>query len=786
MTALYQSILEGTQTGVYVRELDSYEILYLNRRAREIFDVAEGEELAGQKCYRQFYHQDVACEDCPARLRNVEQTAPQEKLLGGCFYAAKGKIIDWCGREAYIEYLTDITEAKWVSDKLRLANQNLQQKYEEKLLYRERAITDDLLSACRINLTQGVIEEMTVGKAKGYERSYRYKMNYVEQLEPFIMDVWLTGEQNAQMSREGLLKSYANGESTVAVEYMAELVSERHVWVRGEASMMRHPGTGEVIAFIYNREITTKMRLFHVLECLMSIEYDEIYVVDSVNGLFQAMAPGKYMLEGQQQEGKYLDEISALVERAPIEQDRQRLREELNIEFLHRCLLEETTHVLEVSLISKNGKPRLKQIRCMYLNPQVGLILITLMDIEDMVMEERRKQERLTEALMQAREANRAKSRFLASMSHEIRTPMNAIIGLNTIIKQEIDDREHVLDCSEKLDSASRYLLSLLNDILDMSRIESGSMTLAQQPFDSGKFWENLNILAKTQADLKSVQYLFDWKGEEHRTYVGDETRLKQIIINLINNAIKFTSEEGYVKVTVEEGAKVCGRAPVFVSVEDNGIGISKEFLPKVFGTFTQEHIGNTTSYQGSGLGLSIARSFAQMMDGDITVESEEGVGTIFRVKVLLDVSEKQADVQETLDEPAGEMDFTGKKVLLVEDHPLNAIVAKNLLSRRGFAVEHAQNGEEALRIFSESSEGSFDAVLMDIRMPVMDGIEAAMRIRRMKRADAVTIPIIAMTANAYEEDRRRTANAGMNAHLAKPIDPEQLFRTLGEFIFRE
>ena len=780
---LYRSILDGMQTAIYVRDFKSYELIYLNRRAREIFGMDEGETLAEQKCYVRFHHQNAACRDCPARLRNIEQTAPQEKMIDGRIYATRGKVIDWCGREAYIEYLIDVTDTKQVSEQLRLTNESLEKKYEEMLLYREKAITDDVLSACRVNLTQGIIEEMTVGGAKGYERSYRRRMNYVEQLGAFAMDVWLTDEQNAMLSREGLLAAYARGENKVSVEYVAELMSGYHVWVRGEASVVRHPRTDEILAFIYNREVTGNRLLLHVLECLMSYEYDEIYVVDSVNGTFHAIAIGEYAIEGQRQGGSYQDELATLMERAPLEEDRGRLREELSIEFLHRCLMKENAHELEVSLISKNGRARLKQIRCMYLNSQIGMFLITITDIDEMVRAERRKQELLSVALNQARDASRAKSQFLASMSHEIRTPMNAIIGLNTIIKQDIDNRDQILDCSEKLDSASKYLLALLNDILDVSRIESGNMTLAHQPFDGEKFWENVNILARMQAEIKSVTYLFEWKREENRTYVGDETRFKQIIINLINNAIKFTSEEGYVKVTVEEEKPADGRVAVRIAIEDNGIGISEEFLPQLFDTFTQEHIGSTTSYQGSGLGLSIARNFARMMDGDITVKSTLGKGTTFWVSVVLDVDENShAKVQETA-EVAVETDFTGVNILLAEDHPLNAIVAKNLLSRRGMNVVHAENGEEVLRFFLESEEGSFDAILMDVRMPLMDGIEAARRIRAMKREDAAEIPIIAMTANAYEEDRKLTADAGMDAHLAKPIDPEQLFLTLGRLI---
>lgn len=781
VTALYQSILDETQTGVYVRELGTYELLYINRKACEIFQV-DAQEAVGQKCYSLCYHQNVACQSCPARVRNASCAVVKEALIGGHIYEVKGKIIDWSGREAYVEYLTDVTDARRISEQMRIAHDSLEKKYEEEVLYREKAVSADVLASTRLNLTEGIVEEMRVGKEDGYEQQYRHAMEFTERIAAFCKNSWLMDEQKQRLSRESLLEQFQNGVTKVSEEYIAELKDGRHVWVRAEANLVRRPETAEVIAFIYSRDITRERILGHVLERIMSFEYDEIYTVDSENSEFGLIAIGQYALDEQAISGSYQEKLDSLVERAALQEDKEKLRRELCIENMCEVLHEEQTHLLEVTLISKNGKPRRKRVRCMYLYEDVGTVLVTITDIEDVVKAEKEKQEQLEEALRMAREANQAKSRFLASMSHEIRTPMNAIIGLNSIIKENINNSEQVLDCSDKLDSASKYLLALLNDILDMSRIESGNMVLAHQPFDGDKFWDNVNILARAQADMARVQYIFEREREVSRVYLGDATRLQQIMINLINNAIKFTSEDGFVKVSVTESEVEDGRAAIDVTVEDNGIGISEEFLPEVFGTFTQQHAGNTTTYKGSGLGLSIARNFARMMDGDITVTSKEGVGTKFYVRVLLETDHEQPGVEE-LEDKSMERMFDGKKVLLVEDHPLNTIVAKSLLEKRGFTVVHAENGEEALRCFKESEAYTFDAILMDIRMPVMDGIEATKRIRALEREDAKCVPIIAMTANAYEEDRKHTAEAGMNAHLAKPIDPRQLFRTLDEFI---
>jgi CheY-like chemotaxis protein/anti-sigma regulatory factor (Ser/Thr protein kinase) len=258
--------------------------------------------------------------------------------------------------------------------------------------------------------------------------------------------------------------------------------------------------------------------------------------------------------------------------------------------------------------------------------------------------------------------------------------------------------------------------------------------------------------------------------------YVGDATRLQQILINLINNAVKFTEQGGLVAVTAAEERCADGRAKLTVTVEDNGIGIAPEFLPHIFEKFSQQHAGNTTRYQGSGLGLAIAQQFAKLMGGGITVESTEGVGTTFTVAVFLEIGETK-NCEETIEDDS----FTShdQTILLAEDHPLNTLVAEQLLKRRGYAVLHAENGADAVSLFSESKEGEIALILMDIRMPVMDGMEASRQIRSLSRADASSIPIVAMTANAYTEDRENARKAGMNAHLAKPIDPGQLYETI-------
>jgi len=780
---LYQSILNETHTAVIAHDIKTGEIFYANDRLKEIYGVKgdikdiEPESFLVQE--RGKKHLDLDYES----LRNGASNEAVEYHDSGRIYQVKGKIIDWYGREAYIEYLFDITDSKMFNEQLQLEHAELQRKYQEEMLYREKAISDDIISSSRINLTLGYVEEMRVGTKDGYEYEYQHALDLFSRLVAFTNRVWLSAEQNKNMSSPAMLRRFLQGERAFAEEFMAELKDGRHVWLRAETKIVKRPETAEIIAFCYNRNITREKILTNILERIMEFDYDEIFTVDSLNGRVNLMATGRYVMDEQMEEGDYAQELLNLKSRAGSDADGEKIESELQIEHILAQLKKEPEFITEVSLMSKNGKARLKQLRFVYLNETLGTLLFTITDIEDMVQAEKQKQEALEGALQVAEEANATKMRFLANMSHEIRTPMNVIIGLASIIREESANQQKVLENTDRLEYTSKYLLTLLNDILDMARVETGSVTLNKYEFSRDAYWETINTIAETQAKAAEVNYVFEYEGDRQDKYIGDEVRLQQILINLINNAIKFTPKGGTVTVRSRQIETINRRVRIQMQVEDTGIGISKEFLPKVFQVFAQEHDASTSSYGGSGLGLSIAKNFAQMMGGDITVESEEGVGTTFTVEVWLDVAVSQSEEKnETLQVEETDF-FKGKRILLVEDHPLNTVVARRLLEKQKMDVVHAENGQEALELFAESEIGAYDAILMDVRMPVMDGIEATLKIRELEREDAKTIPIIAMTANAYDEDKQHTFEAGMTAHLAKPIEPRILYDTLAQHI---
>ena len=541
------------------------------------------------------------------------------------------------------------------------------------------------------------------------------------------------------------------------------------------------------------------------------------------------------------------------------------------------------------------------------------------------LMQKREKQIEVEKVL--AEESSRAKTSFLSNMSHEIRTPMNAIIGLDNIALKDPDLTPHTREQLEKIGASARHLLGLINDILDMSRIESGRMVLKSEEFSFRDFIDQINVMVNGQCMDKGLDFDCHIIGQVNDYYIGDDMKLKQVLINILGNAVKFTPVPGSVTFTVEQIAEFEGHCTLRFIMKDTGIGMSKEYIPKIFEAFSQENSGAANKYGSTGLGMAITKNIVDMMNGDIAVDSEKGVGTTFTVTVTLKASSRsvnsehgnalpkglrilvvdddevaceharlvanaigvQADTvhsaREALDRlqtfrnqgnPYGfvltdyrmpdmngielarairaveggetaiivltgyswddmqdeakaagvdgimskplftdslmremtgiidrrgaaprtiqaqeaeqasddtEYGLEGCRVLIAEDMEINAEILMDLLEMEGIEADHAENGQLAVEMFECSSPNQYDAVLMDVRMPVMDGLEATRAIRALDRPDAKTVPIIAMTANAFDEDVQRSLQAGMTAHLSKPVEPERLYETLDRLI---
>ncbi|WP_051201160.1 response regulator [Butyrivibrio sp. XPD2002] len=535
-------------------------------------------------------------------------------------------------------------------------------------------------------------------------------------------------------------------------------------------------------------------------------------------------------------------------------------------------------------------------------------------DYSKLIEEVQKKNKILEKALEEAEQANMAKTAFLSNMSHEIRTPMNAIIGLYNIALKNPDLPDETREILNKIGGSANHLLSLINDILDMSRIESGKVIVKKQDFSFGDMLEQINTMVESQCDDKGLEFVCHINGHVDDYYIGDDMKLKQALINILGNAVKFTEAPGTVSFLVEEIKRDKKNGHICFKIKDTGIGMDEDYLPKVFEPFSQEVEGASNKYGSTGLGMAITKKIVEMMNGTIEVESTKNVGTTFTVTVPLGISEKlgsgdefdpgkiktlildddvtacehaqlvlgrigiaadyclsgkealsiiekskarqepyqlflvdwkmpemdgiqvtralredykdesttiilttynwdeildealKAGVDAFLAKPlfagsirkeikeiiadkrkryreAAKVSLKGRKVLIAEDMEINALIMKQILKMKEIEADHASDGLEAIKLFEESPVGGYDAILMDIRMPKCDGLKATERIRKLEREDAKSVPIIALSANAFDEDVELSIKAGLNAHLSKPVEPDALFSALQKYI---
>ena len=395
---------------------------------------------------------------------------------------------------------------------------------------------------------------------------------------------------------------------------------------------------------------------------------------------------------------------------------------------------------------------------------------------------ERENNHKLAEALDMAREANRSKSTFLANMSHDIRTPMNAIIGITALIEHDVDNAAKVKEYAKKIEVSSQHLLGLINDVLDMSKIESGKTTLNFVDFSISEMLRRIEILFRPQTDAKNQTLLITKEHIHHEWLNGDSVRLMQVFNNLMSNAIKYTQEGGKIQLFAEECQTNSSVYAKFrFIVKDNGIGMSEEFQDKIFDSFTREENSVINKIQGTGLGMAISKNLIQAMGGTIEVKSEKGKGSCFEVIVDFKIAENKEVYQpeQIADEKQDETILNGMCFLCAEDNELNAEILKELLDIEGAKCQICENGEKVVEAFEKSQPGEYDMILMDIQMPVMNGYEATKAIRNSKHPMAKTIPIIAMTANAFSEDIQQSFSAGMNAHVSKPVEMKVLGKAI-------
>ena len=390
----------------------------------------------------------------------------------------------------------------------------------------------------------------------------------------------------------------------------------------------------------------------------------------------------------------------------------------------------------------------------------------------------------LLRAAKKAEAANEAKTEFLQRMSHDIRTPINGICGMINVADHYADNMEKQTECRAKIKKTSHLLLELINEVLDMSKLESDEVVLEDIPFNLNSIFEEILGVIEHMAAEQNIRIIWEKKEVTHWNLIGSPVHVKRILMNILSNAVKYNKENGYVYISCREiPSKQTAMTTLEFVCRDTGIGMAEAFQKRIFEPFAQEHAGSRTKFAGTGLGMPITKKLVEKMGGTISFESKEGTGTTFVIRIPFQIDADMKDRNET--EEKTETSIQGLHVLLTEDNELNMEIAEFVLQNEGAVVTKAWNGQKAVDIFRKSRPGEFDAILMDIMMPVMNGYEAAKMIRSLDREDAKVIPIIAMTANAFTEDKMRAKEAGMDEHIAKPVDGKLLVKVINELVKR-
>ncbi len=398
-------------------------------------------------------------------------------------------------------------------------------------------------------------------------------------------------------------------------------------------------------------------------------------------------------------------------------------------------------------------------------------------DITETMMTRKKQEQAIMELLEKVRRANSAKSEFLSRMSHDLRTPINGILGMLAIMEERQDEPERQSDCRKKIRISTEHLLSLVNDVLQVSKLESGRPSV-EEPFDIYDSLESCTAILAAQAEERGIRLAVEEVDVKHSRLIGNPMYLKQILVNIIDNALKYNRPHGAVSVRVKENGCQNGTAGYRFEIEDTGIGMGEDFKKHIFEPFTQENQGARTHYNGVGLGMSIVKKLVDQMKGTIKVDSQVGRGSVFQIILPIQIEEVQ-NTQPAEEERSARSNIAGMRVLLVEDNEINCEIVEFMLEEAGASVVTANDGKKAVDVFSASRPGTFDCVLMDLMMPVMSGYEAARVIRSLPRPDAGSVPIIALSANAFDEDIAMAKDAGMDEHLAKPVDIRKMFRVM-------
>lgn len=611
---------------------------------------------------------------------------------------------------------------------------------------------------------------------------------YVQYLQSLIENEEESARVRKELDRGYILEKYQLGKHEVNIDYRRNEDSCQILWANNHQRIVREPETGDLVAFGYEKDIDVEMNDYtknhQMMEKLKTLMFKRFFFIIALHyetgryDVIQHMPLGhKIRMEGDIQEV-----VQTFMKNAE-ESEQRNMRYFTDEKLLYRKIQEEPGHEWSYMCNAKHGGRDLwlefRVIKVVENDPDDHVYLLTAASINHVKEQEKC----LQEALQKAEKAGRAKVEFLSHMSHEIRTPLNGIKGALDIMK----DSDLALNAQNKelLDAAiisANHLTSIINDVLDMSKITGGKMQIYYSWIDLQDFVEQLGAIVHPMACEKSIKFMQDIDAKSFQLIYSDTGRLKQIFLNILSNAVKFTPNGGRIKMVAKTQIINHKKIHMDFEIADNGIGMTEEFLQRAFEPFEQEE--RNMSQVGTGLGMSITKQLVELLGGTFEIKSKVGVGTRVQIGFDFKASRNASVLAKSVEGTEGEkiyggLDFSGIRCLIVEDNEINLMIAKRQLESMNIEVESAMNGQEAIDKIEQSEEWYYDIVFMDIMMPVKDGITATIQIRQMDRKDAADIPIVAMTANAFADDMNRSLNSGMNYHLSKPFDKEQIREVL-------
>lgn len=772
----FMAILNNLDCKVYICDRYTKELLYANKEAMK-FASADADITRHMTCHKFFMNLEEPCADCILPQLNNAPVSREKYLEKKQMWLHVNVTPIVLGKhEAFAIYVRDITKQKQKQAQYKKSIQNLLDTIP------------DSLGTFMLNGTKG-----TCSEGFGREPQFIEAINAstIEGLKVNVLKLIPDSAQrnlvNDILNKERALAAFEQGKTDLSCEYQIALKKSDRRWVKTEIHMFSNPETGDIEGVAYTHDITAAKKKKLIYDIITSREFDLIALIHLDSGLYETIFFGKNLSETIKQ---YLPAVgdkvdfnkycSFALQHWIVSAQGGSYKHKANLSYVRSQIAKADYYEFTYAMLNEDGKVIYHKKQHHRIDDTTVLVLES--DVTNPV-EQHQKQVKREKVLRQAAEtANNIKTEFLSRVSHDMRTPLNGIIGMS-YLTQKMALPTVAKANLQRIDTSSRFLLDLINEILDLNKIENNKLKMHMEPVYAQDYHNYLESIIKPLCDEKNQKLLVSIKLPEDYVALNDKMIVARLAFNLLSNASKYTPEGGTISCTVR-GKVLPGENQIAkrIAVSDNGIGMSEAFQQVMFEPFTQANEHVVQERHGSGLGLAIVKKLVDMIHGSIKVQSALGKGTTITIDVVEDclptaMLEKQQNI-------AGNSDnvgtcLAGKRVLCCEDHQLNTLILVNLLKSKGMLIDTAGNGAIGVQKFKESPLNNYDAILMDIRMPIMDGYEAAKEIRKLTRPDAATIPIIALSANAFAEDKQKSLEAGMNNHLAKPIEPQKLYETL-------